>query len=102
VTSPRQTVFFTVFDPDWGCNGFSYVIKVEFGIAGAAPPIFGATTVYAAGAGAASGFVVTDKGAFVGQSGVGKNQATLVKVDIPAPSLPGAPNFLPVWWKEQM
>ena len=44
---------------------------------------------------------MTDKGAFVGQSGVGKNEATLVKVDIPQPALPGAPNFRPVWWKEQ-
>ncbi|HEX2757992.1 MAG TPA: hypothetical protein VHP60_05800, partial [Thermoanaerobaculia bacterium] len=74
-------------------------IKVAFKIA--ATPTFSATTVYAASPGAASGFVVTDKGAFVGQSGVGKNQATLVKVDIPPPSLPGAPNFRLVWWKEQ-
>jgi hypothetical protein len=101
VTSTTQEVFFTVFDPDFGCNGYSYVIKVEFTIAGAAAPTFGTTTVYAAGAGAASGFVVTDKGAFVGQSGVGKNEATLIKVDIPKPSLPGQPNFRPVWWKEQ-
>ena len=98
VTS-KQEVFFTVFDPDWGCNGYSYVIKVEFTIA--ATPTFNATTVYAASPGAASGFVVTDKGAFVGQSGVGKNEATLIKVDIPQPELPGAPNFRPVWWKEQ-
>ncbi len=61
----------------------------------------GTNTVYAVGATAASGFVVTDKGAFVGQSGVGKNEATLVKVDIPKPSLPGKPNFRLVWWKEQ-
>ena len=60
------------------------------------------TTVYPAGAGAASGFVVTDKGAFVGQSGVGKGESTLVKVAIPTPSLPGQPNFRPTWWKEQM
>jgi hypothetical protein len=104
VNSTTQDVFFTVFDPDFGCNGYSYVIKVEFAISGGSAPVFSATnatTVYAAGAGAASGFVVTDNGAFVGQSGVGKNQATLVKVDIPKPSLPGAPNFRPVWWKEQ-
>jgi hypothetical protein len=103
-TSATQDVFFTVFDPDYGCHGFSYVIKVEFEISGGSAPVFSATnaaTVYAAGEGAASGFVVTDKGAFVGQSGVGKNQATLVQVDIPKPSLPGAPNFRPVWWKEQ-
>jgi hypothetical protein len=104
VNSTTQDVFFTVFDPDYGCNGYSYVIKAEFEISGGSAPVFSATnatTVYAAGAGAASGFVVTDNGAFVGQSGVGKNQATLVKVDIPKPSLPGAPNFRPVWWKEQ-
>jgi hypothetical protein len=111
--SPTQDVFFTVFDPDFGCNGYSYVLKLEFAISGSGVPTWGpvgskptftatdATTVYAAGAGASSGFVVTDKGAFVGQSGVGKNQATLVKVDIPKPSLPGQPNFTPVWWKEQ-
>jgi hypothetical protein len=111
--SPTQDVFFTVFDPDFGCNGYSYVLKLEFAISGSGVPTWGpagskptftatdATTVYAAGAGASSGFVVTDKGAFVGQSGVGKNMATLVKVDIPKPSLPGQPNFTPVWWKEQ-
>jgi hypothetical protein len=111
--SPTQDVFFTVFDPDFGCNGYSYVLKLEFAISGSGVPTWGpagspptftatqATTVYAAGAGASSGFVVTDKGAFVGQSGVGKNMATLVKVDIPKPSLPGQPNFTPIWWKEQ-
>ncbi|MGE5716017.1 MAG: hypothetical protein ACM369_05155, partial [Acidobacteriota bacterium] len=119
-TSSTQDVFFTVFDPDYGCNGYSYVIRIKFtikqdalgnmlppsfnpnvaGCESTVPPSCG-TTVYAAGAGAASGFVVTDKGAFVGQSGVGKNEASLVKVDIPQPSLPGAPNFRPVWWKEQ-
>ena len=102
--SPAQAVFFTVFDPDYGCNGYSYVIRVEFTVSKGLPPAFASvnpTTVYAAGAGASSGFVVTGKGAFVGQSGVGKNQASLVKVDIPSPSLPGAPNFVPVWWKEQ-
>lgn len=101
VTSPSQTVFYTVFDPDYGCNGYSYVLKQEFQIAANAAPVFGSTTVYAAGAGASSGFVVTDQGAFVAQSGVGKAVASLVKVDIPTPSLPGQPNFVPVWWKEQ-
>ncbi len=101
VASPTQAVFFTVFDPDFGCNGYSYVIKVEFTIAAGAAPAFGVTTVYAASPGAASGFVVTDKAAFVGQSGVGKGQSKLVKVDIPQPQLPGSPNFVPVWWKEQ-
>jgi hypothetical protein len=104
VTSTTQDVFFTVFDPDWGCNGYSYIIKVEFTIDTTSHrPVFSATptTVYAAGAGAASGFVVTEKGAFSAQSGVAKNEATLVKVDIPKPSLPGAPNFRPVWWREQ-
>jgi hypothetical protein len=100
VNSSKQHVFFTVFDPDWGCNGFSYVIDVEFTIASGAP-VFSATTVTPAAPGAASGFVVTDKGAFIGQSGVGKNTAQLVVVNIPTPSLPGAPNFRPVWWKEQ-
>ncbi len=67
----KQTVFFTVFDPDWGCNGYSYVIKVEFKLdASTQEPTFGTTTVYAAGAGAASGFVVTEKGGFIAQSGV--------------------------------
>ena len=104
VASATQDAFFTVFDPDYGCNGYSYVIKVEFEISGGSVPTFSATnptTVYAASPGAASGFVVTKDAAFVGQSGVGKNEATLVKVDIPKPSLPGAPNFRPTWWKEQ-
>ena len=101
VTSSKQHVFFTVFDPDFGCNGYSYVIDVEFTISAGAAPTFSATTVYAAGAGAASGFVVTENGAFIGQSGVGKNEATLIQVNIPKPSLPGAPSFRPVWWKEQ-
>ena len=33
-----QDVFFTVFDPDIGCHGFSYVIKVEFAIDAAQTP----------------------------------------------------------------
>jgi hypothetical protein len=112
-TSPTQTVFFTIFDPDFGCNGYSYVIKVEFAVSGGSPPTWGpsgspagftasqATTVYAASPGASSGFVVTDTGAFVGQSGVGKKTAKLVKVDIP-PLLPaGGAHFVNVWWKEQ-
>jgi len=94
-----QTAYFTVFDPDFGCNGFSYVIKQEFTAAGA--PVFGTTTVYAASPGASSGFVVTDTAAFVGQSGVGKNSAKLVTVPIPPLSLPGQPNFINLWWKEQ-
>jgi hypothetical protein len=44
---------------------------------------------------------VTKDAAFVGQSGVGKATATLVEVNIPKPSLPGQPNFRPLWWKEQ-
>ena len=100
--STNQSVFFTVFDPDWGCNGYSYVIKIEFTIdVTSHEPTFGATTVYAAGPGAASGFVATDKGAVTAQSGVAKNEATVVKVDIPKPALPGATTFRPVWWKEQ-
>ena len=73
--------------------------------AGCGVPTFdatvGGTTVVDAGAGAASGFVVTQNGAFVGQSGVGKADSQLVQVDIPKPSLPGAPNFLTTWWKVQ-
>ena len=114
-TSTTQDVFFTVFDPDYGCNGYSYVIEVHFTISGSAVPTFVpnaagcastvppscGTTVYAAAAGASSGFVVTKDAAFVGQSGVGKATATLVEVNIPKPSLPGQPNFRPLWWKEQ-
>ncbi|MFI5121067.1 MAG: hypothetical protein ACHQM4_11670, partial [Thermoanaerobaculia bacterium] len=120
-TSTTQRVFFTLFDPDYGCSGYSYVVGVQFTVGqtdsfgNLLPPSFVpsapgcestvpascGTTVYPAGAGAAAGLVVTDKGAFVGQSGVGKNAATLVEVPIPAPQLPGQPSFRPVWWKEQ-
>ena len=66
-----------------------------------AAPAFDTTTVYAAGPGAASGFVVTKDSLFAAKSGVKKNDASLFKVDVPPASLPGAPNFTPVWWKEQ-
>jgi hypothetical protein len=105
-SSSSQEVLFTVYDPDYGCNGFSYIIIVKFTlVAGCGAPVFdatvGGTTVIDAGAGAASGFVVTQAGAFVGQSGVGAASSTLISVAIPTPSLPGAPNFVPLWWKQQ-
>jgi prepilin-type processing-associated H-X9-DG protein len=94
---------FSVYDPDYGCNGYSYIIIVKFKLASecAVPPAFDTTTVYAAGPGAASGFVVTKDSLFAAKSGVKKNDASLFKVDVPPAALPGAPNFVPVWWKEQ-
>ncbi len=100
-SSTKQNVFFTVFDPDFGCNGFSYVVNVEFTISATSVPGFSATTVIPAAPGAAAGFVVTDQGAFIGQSGVGKGESTLVQIHIPTPQLPGHPNFRLGWWKEQ-
>jgi hypothetical protein len=94
---------FSVYDPDYGCNGYSYIVIVKFTLTGGcdAPPAFDTTTVYAAGPGAASGFVVTKDSLFAAKSGVKKNDASLFKVDVPPAALPGAPNFVPVWWKEQ-
>ncbi|HEY5278000.1 MAG TPA: hypothetical protein VIK38_15945, partial [Coriobacteriia bacterium] len=94
---------FSVYDPDYGCNGYSYIIIVKFKLPSGcdAAPAFDTTTVYAAGPGAASGFVVTKDSLFAAKSGVKKNDASLFKVDVPPASLPGAPNFTPVWWKEQ-
>ena len=88
---------FSVYDPDYGCNGYSYIIIVKFKLASecAAAPAFDTTTVYAAGPGAASGFVVTKDSLFAAKSGVKKSDASLFKVDVPPAALPGAPNFTP-------
>jgi hypothetical protein len=95
--------FFSVYDPDYGCNGHSYIVIVKFTLPGGcnAGPLIGTTTVASAGAGAASGFVVTKDNLFAAHSGVKENSAALVKVAVPPAALPGAPNFLPIWWKEQ-
>jgi hypothetical protein len=126
VNSTIQSAFFTVFDPDIGCHGFSYVVALSFEINGGAPPTLRpngvvngvacsstvdelgnprtpncGTTVYPAAAGAASGFVVTSEGAYIAQSGVGSGVSTLVPVDIPHPLLPGHPEIHKVWWEER-
>jgi hypothetical protein len=97
VTGSHEALF-TAYDPDFGCTGYSYIIAQKFT---ASPLAFATTTVYAAGPGAASGFVVTAKGAFAPKSGIGNASATLYQVNIDRPSLPGTTNFVPLWWKEQ-
>ena len=97
VTGSHEALF-TAYDPDFGCTGYSYIIAQKFT---ASPLAFATTTVYAAGPGAASGFVVTAKGAFAPKSGIGSASATLYQVNIDRPSLPGTTNFVPLWWKEQ-
>ena len=70
---------FSVYDPDYGCNGVSYIVILKFTLPGGcgAPPQFDATTVLYAGPGAASGFVVTKDGLFAAKSGV-KNGTLLM------------------------
>ncbi|HEX5855586.1 MAG TPA: hypothetical protein VFZ57_08195, partial [Thermoanaerobaculia bacterium] len=113
-TTGQHQVFFSVYDPDFGCHGFSYVVVVKFTIAaGCGEPSFSpnpagcagtktcGTTVYAAGPGASSGFVATEKGAFGAQTALGSGDARLTRFDRAPPVPPGAPFFVPLWWKEQ-
>jgi hypothetical protein len=113
-TTGEHAVLFSVYDPDFGCHGFSYLVLVKFTIAaGCGVPSFVlnqpgcattktcGTTVSAAGPGASSGFVTTNKGAFSGHSAVGAGEAGLQGVDIGPIANTGSPNFVPLWWKEQ-
>lgn len=97
----KHEALFSVYDPDWGCHGFSYVVVVEFTITGCAAPEIGVITVSPAGEGASSGTVGTDEGSESAQSGLGSAEAKLFHVDLGKAAKPGSPNFVPLWWKEQ-
>jgi hypothetical protein len=96
-------VLLSVYDPDYGCNGYSYIIitKLKLSADCDVAPAFDTTTVYAAGPGAASGFVTTTQGSFAGKSGPKTTDASLFNVGGLPPPPAGRPIFVPVWWKEQ-
>ncbi|MCM3875380.1 MAG: hypothetical protein NEA02_03060 [Thermoanaerobaculia bacterium] len=101
-TGVNQALFL-VYDPDYGCNGYSYIVIVKFTLPGGcnAPPNIVTTTVYAAGPGAASGIAHTPQNTFIAQSGIGTASAAVKKVDLPPPPSEGNPNFVPLWWNER-
>jgi hypothetical protein len=101
-TTGENVALFTVYDPDFGCHGFSYIVSVSFTIAGGCgAPTFGVITVSPAGEGASSGFVGTTDSGFTSQSGLGSSDARLFHVNLPPAAKPGSPTFSPLWWKEQ-
>ena len=103
-TTPKnQKALFLVYDPDFGCFGYSYIVIVDFDLGAdcGVAPHFNTATVYAAGPGAASGFVIADNKLFASKSGLQTETAGLFQVPVPISQLQGAPAFVPVWWKEQ-
>jgi hypothetical protein len=97
------TALFLVYDPAVGCNGYSYVIQID------SQPntdcsINASSTVvnvYAAGAGAASGFTIAGTAVLVAKSGIGTGaSATLMQPKVPPAAIGGAGTSRPVWWKQ--
>ncbi len=96
---------FLLFDPDVGCNGWSYVAIVSFNLTACASdfsvnPIT-KVDVFAAGAGAASGFALAGTEIVVAKSGIGKGaSAGLVKPGVNITAYLGLGNIAPNFWRE--
>lgn len=112
-TTGVSTALFLVYDPDIGCNGYSYVVQVDVQPKPSCaidqspwnptsnPTSTTKISVYGAGVGAASGFTVAGTEVVVAKSGIGEEEsAGLIKPPVPA-SLTGGPGAVkPSWWRE--
>ena len=106
--------FFLVYDPQNGCNGFSYIVELDVANdATSCTPSFvtpagapkdtpaGSPMVYGGGAGAASGFTISSDQVRVAQSGLGAGAtATISTVPNVTPTSGGAFSFVLQWWRE--
>jgi len=108
-----STALFLVYDPDIGCNGYSYVVQVDVQPkttcaidqspwnASTNPNSTTKIDVYGAGVGAASGFTIAGTEVVVAKSGIGEGEsAGLVKPPVPASITGGAGAVKPSWWRE--
>ena len=92
---------FLLYDPDNGCNGFSYVAKVEFSGGDACVPGEPKYTAYEAGVGAASGFTIAGDKVLVSKSGIGEGQrASLYEPPNISASVGNTNKPKVKWWKE--
>ena len=92
---------FLLYDPEVGCNGFSYVAVAEFEGDESCQPTSVSWKAYAAGVGAASGFTIAGDKVLVSKSGIGEGQrASLYE----PPNISAAVGGIAVpkvkWWKE--
>ncbi len=95
------TALFLLYDPDIGCNGFSYVVVIEFKGDDACQPGNDTYMAYPAGVGAASGFTIAGDKVLVSKSGIGEGQrASLYE----PPNITAAVGGVAVprvrWWRE--
>jgi hypothetical protein len=97
-----EDALFTLYDPDNGCNGRSYVVQISFqAAADCASPVITAVQTYGAGPGAVSGITVTSGKLFAAKSGIGRGQsAGVTEVPVPVNTILGLPQFVPVWWRD--
>ncbi len=95
--------FFSVYDPDQGCTGESYIVQITINPRSDCTGFTGSPTIvtYDVGPGATSGFVISGQSVYAGFSGLGSSaSAGLLKVPISLPKASGLPSAQPVWWKE--
>jgi hypothetical protein len=95
---------FLVYDPDQGCAGEAYIVKLTFSTNGTTgsgvQPRIKETVTYDAGEGAASGFAVAGNSVIIAKSSVGQgSRAGVNKVPGLNPTA-GMSNPIPVWWRE--
>lgn len=95
------TALFLLYDPDDGCNGSSYVVKVDFEGSSSCTPQNATYTAYSAGVGAASGFTIAGDKVLVSKSGIGQGQrASLYEPPDIAASIGSSMTPRVRWWRE--
>ncbi len=96
-----NTALFLLYDPDIGCNGFSYVVVVDFEGDSTCKPGTPTYKAYEAGVGAASGFTIAGDKVLVSKSGIGEGQqAGLYEPPNITAAIGGIPTPKVRWWKE--
>lgn len=95
---------FLIYDPDAAssCAGYSYIVSVSFDVSSTGVPTISGTSVFGAGAGAASGFAVAGGNLVIAKSGVGPSERASVG-SVPGITLnptKGLAKPQPVWWRE--
>lgn len=96
-----STALFLLYDPDVGCNGFSYVAVAEFEGDSSCRPGTPTWKAFPAGVGAASGFTIAGDKVLVSKSGIGEGERAGLYVP---PNISAAIGGTAVpkvrWWKE--
>ena len=96
-----NTALFLLYDPDLGCNGFSYVVVVDFEADTTCKPGTPVYKAYDAGVGAASGFTIAGDKVLVSKSGIGEGQrAGLYEPPNITAAIGGTAVPKVRWWKE--